>query len=385
MDEVHLGDLGPATVAGRWGVFGLGPVLGVEVVPLSGVGYGVVGHNPTIVIREHSSTIKVLKRDNNAQGCLSCCLRGTAISGLMSPRVAVFVLLVGLHRLVLSAQEPSEELYIPSLSAPADVSAPPSTAVRSESGLASRVLVPAPEGAASVGDHDEVIVHYTGWTARGERFTTTRDGSGRVSMWMDGQMLDALREGIGLMRVGEHRRLWIPEDLAVSGRTNEPAGPVVFDVQLIESTAPFELGVGTDEFTGRTTAMLRLHIAFEDGNRDAVYLMATSSERGVTLHHELMTDTLRGWCQMNLVIDGRPLDMNRTSYEAGRRNGRIQELLTNTLSVRAVRRIARSRVARGRVCGQVFEFKDGHREGILEFLRRRPEVTRTRRERRRRQ
>jgi peptidylprolyl isomerase len=51
-------------------------------------------------------------------------------------------------------------------------------------------------------------------------------------------MNDAIKgisEGLALMSKGEKRRLWIPADLATTGRPKRrgPAGPSVFDVELV--------------------------------------------------------------------------------------------------------------------------------------------------------
>jgi peptidylprolyl isomerase len=40
-------------------------------------------------------------------------------------------------------------------------------------------------------------------------------------------------EGVQLMKVGEKRRFWIPQDLAYQGRKGPPEGMLVFDVELL--------------------------------------------------------------------------------------------------------------------------------------------------------
>jgi len=116
--------------------------------------------------------------------------------------------------------------------APADVAAPPSDAVKSASGLASKVLTP---GTGT--DHpikgDLVTVEYTGWTTDGKMFdsTTTR---GKPSTFGVDRVIPGFSEGIQLMVPGEKRRLWIPEAIAYRGTAGRPAGMLVFDVSLIE-------------------------------------------------------------------------------------------------------------------------------------------------------
>ncbi|MEM9863961.1 MAG: FKBP-type peptidyl-prolyl cis-trans isomerase [Myxococcota bacterium] len=122
--------------------------------------------------------------------------------------------------------------YEPSLEAPADVAAPPADAERLPSGLASRVLI---EGTSSEGpqsERDRVTVHYTGWTTDGERFDSSRERGESSTFPLNG-VIAGWTEGVQLMRVGEHRRFWIPEDLAYPGRPGRPAGMLVFDVELI--------------------------------------------------------------------------------------------------------------------------------------------------------
>jgi len=127
--------------------------------------------------------------------------------------------------------EPSEDGQIP---APDDVAAPPSDAERTESGLASKVLEagdgPSPDA------NDRVTVHYTGWTTDGEMFDSSRT-RGRPATFPLGGVIAGWTEGLQLMKTGEKRRFWIPQDLAYRGRPGAPAGMLVFDVELIDVDA----------------------------------------------------------------------------------------------------------------------------------------------------
>lgn len=128
----------------------------------------------------------------------------------------------------------------PSLPPPPDVAAPPADAARTESGLASKVITPG-TGTDHPGRYDSVKVNYTGWTTDGKMFDSTvvpprpgrRPGPMTLSL---ARVIPGWTEGIGLMVVGEKRRLWIPEDLAYKGRPGAPAGMLVFDVELLEIT-----------------------------------------------------------------------------------------------------------------------------------------------------
>ena len=124
-----------------------------------------------------------------------------------------------------------------SVAPPPDVAAPPADALRTESGLASRILRP------GVGDErpsnaDVVIVRYTGWTTDGRVFDSTLP-TGVVRAFPLSAVFPGWAEGLRLMQSGERRRLWIPEALAYRGR-RAPFGMLVYDVELvgIESTAP---------------------------------------------------------------------------------------------------------------------------------------------------
>jgi FKBP-type peptidyl-prolyl cis-trans isomerase len=114
--------------------------------------------------------------------------------------------------------------------APADVAAPPADAVKTASGLASKLLK-AGTG-AKPGPTSVVTVHYTGWTTDGKGFdsSVTR---GRPATFPLNRVIPGWTEGLQLMTIGEERRFWIPQDLAYKGRRGAPAGMLVFDVELI--------------------------------------------------------------------------------------------------------------------------------------------------------
>ncbi|MEM6296067.1 MAG: FKBP-type peptidyl-prolyl cis-trans isomerase [Myxococcota bacterium] len=116
---------------------------------------------------------------------------------------------------------------------PADVAAAPADAKKTDSGLAYKVLEPAPAGdAKSPGKNDSVKVEYTGWTTDGVTFDTTQGRN--ASTFKVGQVIPGWTEGLQLMKVGEKTRLWIPEDIAYKGRKGRPAGMLVFDVKILE-------------------------------------------------------------------------------------------------------------------------------------------------------
>ena len=114
--------------------------------------------------------------------------------------------------------------------APQDVAAPPVTAKKTASGLASRVIEPG-TGKKHPTAKDVVKVNYTGWTTDGKMFDTSI-GREPATFGLD-QVIAGWTEGVQLMVAGETRRFWIPEKLAYQGRPGAPAGMLVFDVELL--------------------------------------------------------------------------------------------------------------------------------------------------------
>jgi len=114
--------------------------------------------------------------------------------------------------------------------APPDVAAiPPDADVRS-SGLATRVLKGG-SGEERPWSRDRVSVHYTGWTTDGKMFDSSVQRGSPTTFGLD-QVIAGWTEGVQLMKEGETRRMWIPEDLAYKGKS--PKGMLVFDVTLIK-------------------------------------------------------------------------------------------------------------------------------------------------------
>lgn len=123
-----------------------------------------------------------------------------------------------------------ELIDIPS-AAPLDVAAPPADAIKTKSGLASRVLRPG-TGTAHPTARSTVTVHYMGWTTKGEMFDSSTLRGEPISFKLD-EVIKGWTEGVQLMVVGEKRRLWIPERLAYQGQEGPPKGMLVFDVELL--------------------------------------------------------------------------------------------------------------------------------------------------------
>ncbi len=130
---------------------------------------------------------------------------------------------------LLSAQTPqAPQNPIP---APADVAAPPADAVKTASGLATKVLSPG-AGNERPSSTDLVTVHYTGWTTDGKMFDSSVVRGTPATFGVD-QVIKGWGEAVQLMAAGEKRRVWIPEKLAYQGKEGRPKGMLVFDIELI--------------------------------------------------------------------------------------------------------------------------------------------------------
>jgi peptidylprolyl isomerase len=122
---------------------------------------------------------------------------------------------------------------------PADVAQAPADAVKTASGLASKVLTKG-TGKDHPGPEDLVKVHYTGWTKAGKMFDSSVVRNEPASFHVN-QVIKGWTEGLQLMVAGEKRRLWIPAALAYGDRPSmggAPTGDLVFDVELLSFSAP---------------------------------------------------------------------------------------------------------------------------------------------------
>lgn len=150
----------------------------------------------------------------------------------MFQRVSIAVVLAGLLAACGGAGgTPGAPAPIPP---PPDVAAPPADAVRTASGLASKVLQ---VGMSNVraSARSNVRVHYTGWTPDGEMFDSSVARNEPAEFGVS-EVIAGWTEGLQLMVVGEKRRFWIPGHLAYDvpgARPETPRGMLVFDIELI--------------------------------------------------------------------------------------------------------------------------------------------------------
>jgi peptidylprolyl isomerase len=119
--------------------------------------------------------------------------------------------------------------------APPDVAAPPADAVKTASGLYTKVITPG-TGSQRPQAEDYVTVKYTGWTTNGRMFDSSY-ARGKDTPFQLSRVMPGLSEAVQLMVVGEKRRAWVPEALAYQGRDGKPQGMLVFDLVLVDVTA----------------------------------------------------------------------------------------------------------------------------------------------------
>jgi len=140
------------------------------------------------------------------------------------------VLLVALTLAACTLKDDGTPKPIP---APPDVAAPPADALKTPSGLASKVLQIG-LGRTHPTLRSRVTVHYTGWTADGTMFDSSVVRNQTANFGLT-EVIPGWTEGLQLMVQGEKRRFWIPGALAydTDPRQTVPKGPLVFDIELI--------------------------------------------------------------------------------------------------------------------------------------------------------
>jgi len=119
--------------------------------------------------------------------------------------------------------------------APPDVAAPPADATKTTSGLAYKNIVKG-SGTEHPSAEDKVTVHYTGWTADGHMFDSSKKRGQPATFPLNG-VVKGWTEGVQLMVVGDTTRFWIPAELAYGDtpkRPGAPSGQLTFDIELIE-------------------------------------------------------------------------------------------------------------------------------------------------------
>jgi len=116
---------------------------------------------------------------------------------------------------------------------PADLTMPPADAVKSGSGLISKI-VQAGDSTEKPSPNDVVTVQYTGWSSDGRMFDSTLSRNAPSTFPLSRAMA-GWKECVGLMVLHETRRCWVPESLSWKGQAGRPKGTVVFDIELLDT------------------------------------------------------------------------------------------------------------------------------------------------------
>jgi peptidylprolyl isomerase len=140
----------------------------------------------------------------------------------------ILSVLVFVFAAAAASAQPAPPATVP---APPDVAAPPADAVKTATGLATKVIAKG-KGTEHPTKEDVVTIHYTGWKTDGSMFDSSVT-KGKPSSFPVNRVIAGFSEGLQLMVIGEKRRLWIPESLAYKG-AREPKGMLVFDIELLD-------------------------------------------------------------------------------------------------------------------------------------------------------
>ncbi|HMV70339.1 MAG TPA: FKBP-type peptidyl-prolyl cis-trans isomerase, partial [Myxococcota bacterium] len=114
---------------------------------------------------------------------------------------------------------------------PIDVGRVPPVAIRSDSGLAWRVLR-AGAGDVRPGPDDTVVVQWSGWLPDGTLLDSTSLRGAALELPLR-EAPPGWAEAIQQMAPGEKRRLWVPGALD-GGRHPFGAGMLVYEIELME-------------------------------------------------------------------------------------------------------------------------------------------------------
>lgn len=132
-------------------------------------------------------------------------------------------------------REPAPQPLPLPIAAEAPADAPPSDAEVTASGLAMQVLTPG-TGEQRPKLQDKVRLHFKAWNTSGKLNDGSEQRGGPVTFDVDG-VIKGWSEALQLMRVGEKRRIWVPDHLTYPGRPGYPRPPALFEIELLEIVA----------------------------------------------------------------------------------------------------------------------------------------------------
>jgi FKBP-type peptidyl-prolyl cis-trans isomerase len=117
---------------------------------------------------------------------------------------------------------------------PPDVAGVPDDAEKSPGGVPYKLLGKTGTSNDRPGRNDTVTVHYTAWKTSGETYFSTRDRDKPQQMQL-GTVGVGWGEALGMMTVGETRRLWLTPEQAYTPRlgSRAPRELMVYEVELV--------------------------------------------------------------------------------------------------------------------------------------------------------
>jgi FKBP-type peptidyl-prolyl cis-trans isomerase len=156
---------------------------------------------------------------------------------------------------------------------------------------------------------DTVRVRYAGWKTNGTLIDSSEERGGPQTFALSG-VIPGWAEGLQLMRVGERRRLWIPQSLSYT-RPGRPPSTVVFDIELVEIVesearpAPPDVA-GPPPNAERTKSGLAYVVLQESGgdNRPNAWDRVTLRYAGWTTAGELFDGSSRAIFDVDDVMPG---------------------------------------------------------------------------------
>ncbi|YCM44913.1 FKBP-type peptidyl-prolyl cis-trans isomerase [Verrucomicrobiaceae bacterium 227] len=225
------------------------------------------------------------------------------------------------------APEPPKQPKDPN--APEDVAAAPADARKTDAGVAYKVLKAA-EGGESPKAGDMVEIQFSGWDSTGVSIGSSKGQPNPFAFPLDDAPILGWVETLKQMKVGESRRLWIPEDQTFEGgpRPGAPAGALTFDIELVSFKTPpaapeapadvaaapadakktesglaykvLKKGTGTKAITENDTAMVHYTGWTTDGKR-----FDSSIPRDQLFPVNLRGGVIQGWLEgVKLMVEG---------------------------------------------------------------------------------
>src|SRR6185503_10482783 len=141
---------------------------------------------------------------------------------------------------------------------------------------------------------DFITVHYTGWTSEGRLFDSSH-ARNMPGLFALNRVMAGWRECVLLMKLGETRRCWVPQDLAFKGQPGRPAGTVVFDIELLDvrrtpSTPPPDVAAPPADAASTPSGLFYKVIKAGTGTKHP------AARDNVTVHYS-------GWTTAGMLFD----------------------------------------------------------------------------------